>query len=81
MGKGRQAAEYIHANTVNMATCSALMLVTHLDEEVDYSHPIASVKEQHILCHTIGRVITLHYSAMSGRWFAVLEDTQQRTAK
>ena len=45
MGKGRQAAEYIHANTVNMATCSALMLVTHLDEEVDYSHPIASVKD------------------------------------
>ena len=81
MGKGRQAAEYIHANTVNMATRSALMLVTHLDEEVDYSHPIASVKEQHI-CHTIGRVITLHYSVISGGgWFVVLEDTQQRTAR
>ena len=62
-----------------MATCSALMLVTHLDEEVDYSHPIASVKDS---IHTIGRVITLHYSAMSGGgWFVVLEDTQQRTAR
>ena len=41
----------------------SLMLITHFEEKVDYSHPIAVVKEQ----HTIG-IGYQHKLAINVRW-------------
>ena len=44
------------------------MLVTHLDQKVDYSHPIASVKEEHT---SNWQGNQQYYLAMSGGWFVI----------